>query len=56
MPTDNQAQQLALAYAERAEKNANERWQKIVDELKEEIAWLKEAQRTLLHSLLKGDR
>lgn len=42
MPTDNQAQRIALAYAERAAKNADERWQKIVDDLKEEIARLKE--------------
>ena len=41
MPTDNQAHRIAMAFAERAEKNANEHWQKIVDELKEEIARLK---------------
>ena len=40
MVTEKQAFQNALSFAARAEKNADARWQLVVDELKQKIAEL----------------
>ncbi len=40
MVTEKQAFQTALGYAENATKNADARWQLVVDELKQKIAEL----------------